>query len=92
MRPLPGLMLACLGTYSSMVYTNAANTTMASSYFTLDVWGEYRMGRARWFSSGWTTWRTKTISTPTAIPLHRAPGWWVWDGISDHEPFPATNH
>lgn len=48
-RPLPGLMLACLGTYSSMVYTNAANTTMAPSYFTIDVWGEYRLGAARWF-------------------------------------------
>ena len=49
LRPWPGLMLACQGTYSSMVYTNAANTTTAPSYFTMDVWGQYNLGPARWF-------------------------------------------
>ncbi|MCB2190068.1 MAG: TonB-dependent receptor plug domain-containing protein [Deltaproteobacteria bacterium] len=49
LRPWPGLMLACQGTYSSMVYTNAANSTTAPSYFTLDAWGEYSLGPARWF-------------------------------------------
>jgi iron complex outermembrane receptor protein len=42
-------MFGLQGTYSSEVYTNAANTTKAPSYFTMDLRGEYNLGKARLF-------------------------------------------
>lgn len=48
-RPLEDLMLGCQATYSSQVYTNAANTTTAPAYFTMALRGEYRRGQARLF-------------------------------------------
>ncbi|KMY68052.1 hypothetical protein AAU61_09580 [Desulfocarbo indianensis] len=49
LRPIKGLMLGCQATYSSEVYTNAANTTKAPEYYTLDLRGEYRVYKARIF-------------------------------------------
>lgn len=48
-RPIKGLMLGCQGTYSSEVYTNASNTTKAPEYFTMDLRGEYRLDKIRFF-------------------------------------------
>ena len=48
-RPMDGLMLGCQATYSSEVYTNAANTTTAPDYVTMDLRGEYRLDQARFF-------------------------------------------
>ena len=48
-RPLKGLMFGLQGAYSSKVYTNAANTTSAPSYYLMDLRGEYAWGPARVF-------------------------------------------
>jgi len=49
LRPLAGLMFGLQGAYSSMAYTNAANTTSNPPYFIMDLRGEYAMGPARLF-------------------------------------------
>ena len=49
LRPFEGLMFGIEGNYSSKVYTNAANTAWAPSYFTVDLRGEYNIGSASLF-------------------------------------------
>lgn len=49
LTPQKGLMLGLEGTYASELYTNAANTKKAPSYFLLDLRGEYRMDKTKFF-------------------------------------------
>lgn len=48
-RPIKGLMFGFQGTYCSEVYNNASNTRKSDAYFTLDLRGEYRMDKVRFF-------------------------------------------
>ncbi|KIX10975.1 TonB-dependent receptor [Dethiosulfatarculus sandiegensis] len=48
-RPSSDLMFGIQGTHVSELYTNAANTKTAPSYFLLDLRGEYRLEQVRFF-------------------------------------------